>query len=235
MIELGERLTKVASFVPKDSKVCDVGSDHAYLPVYLIQNNQITSAVAGEVVEGPFLSAKQTVRDCRMEERIEVRFGDGLQILSKEDEITAITICGMGGELISRILEAGFGGGHLSGEERLILQPNVAEHFVREWLMKHSYRITRETVVEDNHRLYEIIVAEPVEETVKYTELELKYGPILLKEPSELSVAKWTRMNRKNKEILEQLQKSKTPQHEKIEQFEKAFNELQGVIDRANS
>ncbi|WP_455040661.1 tRNA (adenine(22)-N(1))-methyltransferase [Granulicatella adiacens] len=235
MIELGERLTRVASFVPNRSKVCDVGSDHAYLPVYLIQNNQITSAIAGEVVEGPFLSAKQTVRDYRMEERIDVRFGDGLQILSKEDEITAVTICGMGGELISRILEAGFSGGHLNGKERLILQPNVAEHFVREWLMNHSYRITNETVVEDNHRLYEIIVAEPIEERVEYTELEIKYGPILLKEPSELSVAKWTRMNRKNKEILEQLQKSKTPQHEKIEQFEKAFNELQGVIDRANS
>lgn len=235
MIELGERLTRVASFVPKDSKVCDVGSDHAYLPVYLIQNNQITSAIAGEVVEGPFLSAKQTVRDYRMEERIEVRFGDGLQILSKEDEITAVTICGMGGELISRILEAGYCGGHLSGEERLILQPNVAEHFVREWLMNHSYRITQETVVEDNHRLYEIIVAEPVEERVEYTELEIKYGPILLKKPTELCVSKWNRMNRKNKEILEQLQKSKTPQHEKIEQFEKAFNELQGVIDRANS
>ena len=141
MIELGERLTKVASFVPKDSKVCDVGSDHAYLPVYLNQNNQITSAVAGEVVEGPFLSAKQTVRDYRMEDRIEVRFGDGLQILSKDDEITAITICGMGGELISRILEAGYSGGHLSGEERLILQPNVAEHFVREWLMRRSLKI----------------------------------------------------------------------------------------------
>ena len=81
MIELGERLTRVASFVPNGSKVCDVGSDHAYLPVYLIQNNQITSAIAGEVVEGPFLSAKQTVRDYRMEDRVEVRFGDGLQIL----------------------------------------------------------------------------------------------------------------------------------------------------------
>jgi len=122
--------------------------------------------------------------------------------LTKDDEITAITICGMGGELISRILEAGYSGGHLSGEERLILQPNVAEHFVREWLMNHSYRITHETVVEDNHRLYEIIVAEPVEERIEYTELEIKYGPILLKEPSELSVAKWTRMNRKNKEIM---------------------------------
>ena len=83
MIELGERLTRVASFVLNGSKVCDVGSDHAYLPVYLIQNNQITSAIAGEVVEGPFLSAKQTVRDYRMEDRIEVRLGDGLQILSK--------------------------------------------------------------------------------------------------------------------------------------------------------
>ena len=235
MIELGERLTRVSSFVPNGSKLCDVGSDHAYLPVYLIQNDQITSAIAGEVVEGPYLSAKQTVRDYRMEYCIEVRLGDGLQILSKEDDITAVTICGMGGELISRILEAGYNGGHLNGRERLILQPNVAEHFVREWLMNHSYHIVEETVVEDNHRLYEIIVAEPVDKCVEYTELELKYGPILLKESSELSVAKWNRMNRKNKEILEQLQKSKTPQHEKIEQFEKAFNELQGVIDRANS
>ena len=235
MIELGERLTRVASFVPDGSKVCDVGSDHAYLPVYLIQNDQISCAIAGEVVEGPFLSAKQTVRDYRMENRIEVRLGDGLQILSKEDEITAVTICGMGGELISRILEAGYSGGHINGQERLILQPNVAEHFVREWLMNHSYQIVDETVVSDNHRLYEIIVAEPVGKRVEYTELELKYGPILLQHPSELSVAKWNRMNRKNKEILEQLQKSKTPQLEKIEQFEKAFNELQGVIDRANS
>ena len=235
MIELGERLTRVASFVPNGSKVCDVGSDHAYLPVYLIQNKKITSAIAGEVVEGPFLSAKQTVRDYLMEDHIEVRFGDGLQILSKEDEVTVVTICGMGGELISRILEAGYSGSHLNGRERLILQPNVAEHFVREWLMNHSYQIVEETVVSDNHRLYEIIVAEPSNEQVEYTELELKYGPILLKEPSELSVAKWSRMNRKNKEILEQLQKSKTPQQEKIEQFEKVFNELQGVIDRANS
>ena len=235
MIELGERLTRVASYVPNESKVCEVGSDHAYLPVYLIQNDQITSAIAGEVVEGPYLSAKQTVRDYRMENRIEVRLGDGLHILCKEDDITAVTICGMGGELISRILEAGYNGGHLNGRERLILQPNVAEHFVREWLMNHSYHIVEETVVEDNHRLYEIIVAEPVDKRVEYSELELKYGPILLKESSELSVAKWNRTNRKNKEILEQLQKSKTPQHEKIEQFEKAFNELQGVIDRANS
>ena len=235
MIELGERLTRVASFVPNGSKVCDVGSDHAYLPVYLIRNDQISCAIAGEVVKGPFLSAKQTVRDYRMEDRIEVRLGDGLQILSKEDEITAVTICGMGGELISRILEAGYSGSHLNGRERLILQPNVAEHFVREWLMNHSYQIVEETVVSDNHRLYEIIVAEPVDKRVEYTELELKYGPILLQHRSELSVAKWNRMNRKNKEILEQLQKSKTPQLEKIEQFEKAFNELQGVIDRANS
>lgn len=235
MIELGERLTRVASFVPNGSKVCDVGSDHAYLPVYLIQNDQISCAIAGEVVEGPFLSAKQTVRDYRMEDCIEVRLGDGLQILSKEDEITTVTICGMGGELISRILEAGYSGGHINGHERLILQPNVAEHFVREWLMNHSYQIIEETVVQDNHRLYEIIVAEPVGKRVEYTELELKYGPILLQQPSELSVAKWNRMNRKNKEILEQLQKSKTPQLEKIEHFEKAFNELQGVIDRANS
>ena len=234
-VELGPRLKTVASFLEGVSLLCDVGSDHAYLPVYAIQQGLITNAIAGEVVKGPYESAMQTVQDYVLNDKISVRLGDGLDVVTSKDEVTAISICGMGGELISRILEAGYTGGHLNGKERLILQPNVAEHFVREWLMKHSYRITHETVVEDNHRLYEIIVAEPVNERVEYTELELKYGPVLLKQPSELCVAKWKRTNRKNKEILEQLQKSKTPQHEKIEQFEKAFNELQGVIDRANS
>ena len=132
-----------------------------------------------------------------MEDRVEVRFGDGLQILSKEDEITAVTICGMGGELISRILEAGYTGGHLKRQRTSHSSTKRCGAFVREWLMKHSYRITHETVVEDNHRLYEIIVAEPVNERVEYTELELKYGPVLLKQPSELCVAKWKRTNRK--------------------------------------
>ena len=234
-VELGPRLKTVASFLEGVTLLCDVGSDHAYLPVYAIQQGLIINAIAGEVVKGPFESARQTVQDYVLNDKISVRLGDGLDVVTSNDQVTAISICGMGGELISRILEAGYNGGHLNGRERLILQPNVAEHFVREWLMNHSYHIVEETVVEDNHRLYEIIVAEPVDKRVEYTELELKYGPILLKESSELSVAKWNRMNRKNKEILEQLQKSETPQHEKIEQFEKAFNELQGVIDRANS
>ena len=234
-VELSPRLKTVASFLEGATLLCDVGSDHAYLPVYAIQQGLITRAIAGEVVKGPFESAQQTVQDYVLNDKISVRLGDGLDVVTSEDEVTAISICGMGGELISRILEAGYSGRHLNGRERLILQPNVAEHFVREWLMNHSYRIVEETVVEDNHRLYEIIVAEPVDKRVEYTELELKYGPILLKEATELCVAKWNRMNRKNKEILEQLQKSKTPQLEKIEQFEKAFNELQGVIDRANS
>ena len=234
MIELGERLTRVASFVPNGSKVCDVGSDHAYLPVYLIQNNQITSAIAGEVVEGPFLSAKQTVRDYRMEDRIEVRFGDGLQILSKEDEITAVTICGMGGELISRILEAGYSGSHLNGRERLILQPNVAEHFVREWLMKHSYRITHETVVEDNHRLYEIIVAEKREQSLPLTDTQIKFGPKLIEKPTELVIRKWERQLRKIEEILAQLKNSKEVPTDKVEKFNHQYLELKGLIDNAN-
>ena len=233
-MKLSKRLQTIADFVKKDAVVADIGTDHAHIPIYLIENNIIDKAYACDINKGPLEKAKENIANFGVSKNIVLRLSNGLDKMSNK-EVDTIIIAGMGGELISRILEAGYSGSHLNGRERLILQPNVAEHFVREWLMKHSYRITYETVVEDNHRLYEIIVAEPVGERVEYTELELKYGPVLLQQPSELSVAKWNRMNRKNKEILEQLQKSKAPQLEKIEQFEKAFNELQGVIDRANS
>ncbi|HAT55745.1 MAG TPA: tRNA (adenine(22)-N(1))-methyltransferase TrmK, partial [Lactobacillus sp.] len=120
---LSKRLAAVASYVPKSARIADIGSDHAYLPVYLAKRNQIAFAVAGEVVDGPFENAVSEIAAQRLTDKIDARLGDGITVLRPEDRIDTIVIAGMGGTLISDILERGWQ--HLSGQERLVLQPNV--------------------------------------------------------------------------------------------------------------
>lgn len=233
-VELSPRLKTVASFIEGVTLLCDVGSDHAYLPVYAIQQGLISSAIAGEVVKGPFESAQQTVQDYVLTDKISVRLGDGLDVVTSEDEVTAISICGMGGELISRILEQGRVNGTLTGKEKLVLQPNVAEHLLRQWLVNHHYEILEEVVVEDHHRLYEIIVAEKREQNVPLTATQIKFGPKLIEKPTELVIRKWERQLRKIAEILAQLKNSKEVPTEKVETFNHQYLELKGLIDSAN-
>ena len=233
-VELSPRLKTVASFLEGVTLLCDVGSDHAYLPVYAIQQGLITSAIAGEVVKGPFESAQQTVQNYVLTDKISVRLGDGLDVVTSKDEVTAISICGMGGELIARILEQGRVNGTLTGNEKLVLQPNVAEHLLRQWLVNHHYEILEEVVVEDHHRLYEIIVAEKREQSVPLTATQIKFGPKLIEKPTELVIRKWERQLRKIEEILAQLKNSKEVPTDKVEKFNQQYLELKGLIDHDN-
>ena len=233
-VELSPRLKTVASFLEGVTLLCDVGSDHAYLPVYAIQQGLITSAIAGEVVKGPFESAQQTVRDYVLTDKISVRLGDGLDVVTSKDEVAAISICGMGGELIARILEQGRVKGTLTGNEKLVLQPNVAEHLLRQWLVDHHYEILEEVVVEDHHRLYEIIVAEKREQCVLLTATQIKFGPKLIENPTNFVIRKWERQLRKIEEILAQLKQSKEVPTEKVDTFNHQYLELKGLIDHAN-
>ena len=140
----------------------------------------------------------------------------------------------MGGELIARILEQGRLKGTLTGKERLVLQPNVAEHLLRQWLVEHDYEILEEVVVEDHHRLYEIIVAEKREQSLPLTDTQIKFGPKLIEKPTELVIRKWERQLRKIEEILAQLKQSKEVPTEKVETFNHQYLELKGLIDNAN-
>ena len=232
-VELSPRLKTVASFLEGVTLLCDVGSDHAYLPVYAIQQGLITSAIAGEVVKGPFESAQQTVQDYVLTDKISVRLGDGLDVVTSKDEVTAISICGMGGELIARILEQGRVNGTLTGNEKLVLQPNVAEHLLRQWLVDHHYEILEEVVVEDHHRLYEIIVAKKREQSFPLTATQIKFGPKLMEKPTEFVIRKWERQLRKIEEILAQLKQGKEVPIEKVETFNHQYLELKGLIEHA--
>ena len=196
---LSMRLERVAAQVPAGARLADIGSDHAYLPVAMMRRGVITAAVAGEVATTPFQAAERTVHENGLEQQITVRLADGLAAIEPGDGITAISVCGMGGETIRDILERGKA--HLSGEERLVLQPNGGEQPLRQWLMDNGYRILGEELLRENRFYYEIIVAER-SEPVTYTDEQLYFGPLQMQARSPEFLAKWQRMLRQKHKTL---------------------------------
>ena len=105
MITINHRLRTVSEFI-KPGKLADIGSDHAYLPIYAIQTNLISQAIAGEVIKG-LSKLQKNVREYALSNQIDVRLGDGLEVIKHNEQLDNITICGMGGPLIAKILKEG--------------------------------------------------------------------------------------------------------------------------------
>ncbi|WP_081818734.1 tRNA (adenine(22)-N(1))-methyltransferase TrmK [Pseudomonas sp. PH1b] len=190
---LSMRLERVAAHVPPGARLADIGSDHGYLPVALMQRGLITAAVAGEIALTPFHAAQRTVGASGLAQRISVRLANGLAAIEPGDAVTAISLCGMGGETIRDILDSGKA--QLSGQEQLILQPNGGEQPLRQWLMENGYRIVFEEVLRENRFDYEIIVAERTG-PVTYSARELYFGPLQMQVRSPAFLAKWQRLLR---------------------------------------
>lgn len=207
-IQLSKRLKAASQYVRPDLPVVDIGSDHAYLPIHLVQNDIIPSAIAGEVVKGPFENAKNKIISVGLENEISVRLGSGLEVVSPKDNIGTITICGMGGILIADILKEGLSKANLPVSARLVLQPNNAEDILRDFLRMNHYNIITEAIIEENNKFYEIIVAEHNLEDFDYTETELIFGPFLVQEKPSLFLKKWTKELALQEDILEKLKNS---------------------------
>ncbi|HGJ3872485.1 TPA: tRNA (adenine(22)-N(1))-methyltransferase TrmK [Streptococcus pneumoniae] len=184
---ISKRLELVASFVSQGAILLDVGSDHVYLPIELVERGQIKSAIAGEVVEGPYQSAVKNVEAHGLKEKIQVRLANGLAAFEETDQVSVITIAGMGGCLIARILEEGLG--KLANVERLILQPNNREDDLRIWLQNHGFQIVAESILEEAGKFYEILVVEAGQ--MKLSASDVRFGPFLSKEVSPVFVQKW--------------------------------------------
>ncbi|MEE6657222.1 tRNA (adenine(22)-N(1))-methyltransferase [Pediococcus acidilactici] len=223
---LSPRLKVVASLVPQGSKIADIGSDHAYLAINLVKNQIATAAIAGEVAPGPLTNSKVEIEKNQVSDLIDARLGDGLAILNPEDQVDVICIAGMGGLLIRRILEEGQS--KLSGVRRLVLQPNVGEYELREWLINHHYRIVHEDIVAEDYHLYEIIVAEPGE--MQLTESELTFGPILMQTTNATYMRKWQRELNRLRGIKDNLEQH--PQHggDKLTEVTKKIAQIEEML-----
>jgi tRNA (adenine22-N1)-methyltransferase len=226
-LKLSERLLAIAALVPLGARVADIGTDHALLPCYLVGSEKATSVIGVDVHRGPYERAWQTVRECSLEEYIEIRLGDGLTVL-KPGEVDTVVIAGMGGTAISNIFaESPQVVGSL---RKVILQPMNNPAAVRNWLWEHGWEITAEDLIFEDKQYYQLIGAEnaPSTETARTTaaqstgvsrstttversffpELAAEYGPLLIRHIHPLLPGLLERDQRAMQVMLEQLAKS---------------------------
>ncbi|MGE7879552.1 tRNA (adenine(22)-N(1))-methyltransferase [Peribacillus muralis] len=230
---LSMRLERVAIHIPKGSILADIGSDHAYLPCYAVSNGLCDHAIAGEVVEGPYQSARKQVAMTGLEAKIEVRKGNGLEVLNP-DEATCITICGMGGTLISSILESGKE--KLGTAKRLILQPNVGAANVRSWLIGNGWELSGEEILEEDGKIYEILIAEKGDPLRPYRadkKKGLMFGPHLTEQFCGTFIKKWQLEKKHLERIIQQLDESgRSGLETKRKELQSQISMIEEVLDR---
>ncbi|WP_318630325.1 tRNA (adenine(22)-N(1))-methyltransferase [Limosilactobacillus reuteri] len=225
---LSARLACVASLVPAGARVADIGSDHAYLPAALVLDGKIDFAIAGEVVKGPYENAVHEIKDHQLEGKVIPRLADGLAAIEPADKVDTITIAGMGGSLIASILEKDKN--KLTGIKRLVLQPNVGESQLREWLMNNHYQIMTEKIIEEDNHIYEIIVAEPSVVPFRYSKYELDFGPFLLENKGPVFRKKWQEYLQREAHVIDQMQKAQQPPVKKINEINQFLSQVKEAI-----
>lgn len=225
---LSARLACVASLVPAGARVADIGSDHAYLPAALVLDDKIDFAIAGEVVKGPYENAVHEIKDHQLEGKVIPRLADGLAAIEPADKVDTITIAGMGGSLIASILEKDKN--KLTGIKRLVLQPNVGESQLREWLMNNHYQIMNEKIIEEDNHIYEIIVAEPSVVPFRYSKYELDFGPFLLENKGPVFRKKWQEYLQREAHVIDQMQKAQQPPLKKINEINQFLSQVKEAI-----
>ena len=144
----------LADLVPFGARLADVGTDHGYLPVWLLSQKKISSAVAADIAPDPLDHARRTAQEYGVTEGLSFRLCDGLQGLSLQDADTLV-IAGMGGETIVHILSQA---DWCRSASLLLLQPMTKTELLRTWLADNGYTITREHLVRDKAYLYPILL-----------------------------------------------------------------------------
>ncbi len=209
-IELSKRLKLVASFVEPGALVADVGTDHGYVPIWLVQEGVAAGGIAMDVNQGPLERAKAHIAACGLSGRIQVRLGDGLSALSGEEADTVI-IAGMGGPLIVRILTEGLETARRM--KRLILSPQSEIWSVRAFLERNGFVIEDDAMTEEDGKYYTVICARSAggyigDGTFCVSErkrLEWKYGKCLLERKDPVLKVFLEQERQKYRKVLDRL------------------------------
>ncbi len=224
-MELSNRLQAIADCITKGNSVADIGTDHAYLPIFLIDNNISNNIIASDIVEGPVQNALSNVKKHNMDKEIRIIQASGLNGIT--DSIDTIIIAGMGGMLIIDIISDDLDIAY--GAKELILQPMKNSIELRKFLVKNKFKIVEEKIGIDEDKFYEII------KVVK--------GTMIINNPLEYEVTSVLRKNRDKstklfiekkidttKNIIKRL-KEESSNNEKLIVLERKLKYLMEVYD----
>lgn len=228
-MKLTDRLLKIAELVSEGKKVADIGTDHGYIPVYLLNKNKIKYAILADVNKGPLENARKEVKYNKLESKVDLRLGSGLEVL-KPNEVDEVIIAGMGGILISELLEVKKDVAH--SVEKLILQPMQAQGELRKYLYNNGYEIIDEVLVKEDFRIYEIIIAKYTGKNT-YIENNIYYeiGNKLISNKDELLEDFINKKVKSYQSIIDKLEgKNGEAIESKREESKRIIDELKGLI-----
>jgi tRNA (adenine22-N1)-methyltransferase len=158
--------------------VADIGTDHAYIPVYLLRNRLAARVIASDSRNGPLRAAEETAKIFNIDKMVDIRLGDGLTVLEAADHVDVVVIAGMGGETICSILDRGQK--ILKGISLLVLQPMTEPGLVRSWLVENGYGLVQEDIAQEGENYYEIMAARQDNNYSVNDPRLLEVGPLLV-------------------------------------------------------
>ena len=207
-MELSKRLQAVADLVTPGYTIADVGTDHAYIPIYLVGKGIVQRAVAMDINEGPLDRATEHIKENKLENQIQTRLSNGLQHLQK-GEVDTVILAGMGGNLMINILNEDLN--KTNSLKECILQPQSEVFKVRTFLLEKGFLFIEENIVLDDGKYYPMMKVVPPEKTKKikpvfWSEIEIRYGKLLLEEKNPILKQFLERESAIRKDILSKLE-----------------------------
>lgn len=231
-MRLSNRLQTIASFIPQNSIVGDIGTDHGYIPMFLIENKISKKVIATDISENSLDKIITSVWQTKHEKDIDMRRGDGLDVI-KPFEVDTVVIAGMGGLLIKDILDKDKP--KRDSITNFILQPNIAAKELRKYLYESDFEIVDERLVKEDGKFYEIIWAKKGKDCVE-NHIYYEIGEKLLSNKDPLLEEFVNDKIQMNQEILQELKGKETQRtiDRRIE-LEKNTNELKAVLKEIES
>ena len=210
---LSSRLLQIAMLVDRNKVVFDVGSDHALLPCFLVENGISNKVYAGEIAQGPLNAGIANIKKRNLEGKVIPVFSDGL--IKAEDDVDIVIIAGMGYHTIKHILD----NCEIERYQYFIVQPNTDVELLRQYISDHNYTIEDERVVFDG--FYYQIIKFSADLHEPYSEMQIKYGPILLERKDEVFIAYLNDLLNRLKQINEKANK---------EEYKDTINEIEQIL-----
>lgn len=232
---ISKRLQYIIDIMDRFDIVADIGTDHGYIPVNLIKNCKASKVIASDISKKSLQKAKYYVKQNNMQDCIDTRLGNGIDIL-KTDEADSIVIAGMGGVLISDILKKDYDKKFIKNTPVLILQPVQQVKELRYYLYENNFKIIDEHIIKDLEKIYHIIVAKKhFEKDEHYLNLKhckdvyMEFGIINLQKKQQLLSDIMKLKIEKIKEILNILNE-KSVDENRIEQLSKELEDMEEIF-----